>query len=121
MTSPEVGVKPIVVSMQRPPRTAARLAPEPRWARMTRPRAASGAGDPGQLLHQIGVRQAVEAVAPDPGGLEPPRDRHDLGDARQVVMEGRVEARDLGQVGIEPPERLDQRDLARQVIRVVRD
>ena len=121
MTSPEVGVRPIVVSMQRPSRTAARLAPEPRWARMTRPSGRLRAGDPGQLLHQIGVGEAVEAVATDPGRLVPPRDRDDLRDARQVVMEGRVEARHLGQLGIEAQERLDRSDLAGQVVGVVGD
>ena len=50
----------------------------------------------GQFLHEIRIRQAVEAVAPDPGGLEAPRDRHDLGDARHVVMKSGVEARHLG-------------------------
>ena len=54
------------------------------------------AGDPGQFLHQIRIRQAMEAIAPDPGGLIPPRDRHDLGDAGHVVMKCGVEARDLG-------------------------
>jgi hypothetical protein len=50
----------------------------------------------GQLLHQIRVRQSVEAVAPDPGGLIPSGDRHDLGDAGHVVMERGVEASNLG-------------------------
>ena len=54
------------------------------------------AGHPGQFFHQIGVRQAMESIAPDPGGLIPPGDRHDLGHARHVVMKCRVEARDLG-------------------------
>ena len=54
------------------------------------------AGDPGQFLHQIRIRQAMEAIAPYPGGLEPPRDRHDLGHAGHVVMKRGVEARNLG-------------------------
>jgi len=39
---PAAGVKPMVVSMLLPSRTAARLTPFPRCARMIRPRAASG-------------------------------------------------------------------------------
>jgi hypothetical protein len=62
----------------------------------------------------------VEPVAPQPGRLEPAGDRHEPGDARQVVVERRVEARDLGQGRVEPAERLDEVDLPRQVLRVVR-
>ena len=39
ITRPDDGVRPIVVSIGRPPCTAAMLAPEPRWARMMRPAA----------------------------------------------------------------------------------
>ena len=42
MGRPAAGVKPMVVSMLLPWRTAVMLAPLPRWARMTRPPAASG-------------------------------------------------------------------------------
>ena len=63
----------------------------------------------------------MEAVATNPGRLVPPRDRDDLGDARQVVMEGRIEARHLRQLGIEAQERLDRPDLAGQVVGVVGD
>ena len=62
--TPPVGVKPMRGVDAAASRTAARLAPLPRWARMTRPRAAFGAGDALELPHQIRVRQAVEAVAP---------------------------------------------------------
>ena len=88
---------------------------------MTRPWAASAPADAGQFLHQIGIRQAVEAVAPD--ALRP---RSAAGSAaswrhaRHVAVKRRVEARHLGQVGMTLSERLDQLDLARQVIRVVR-
>ena len=41
MGTPAVGVKLMLVSTGLPSRTAARLAPLPRWARMTRPWAAS--------------------------------------------------------------------------------
>ena len=77
-------------------------------------------GDPGQLLHEIGVRQPVEPVAPDPQPPVPPRDRDDLCGPRHRAVEGRVEARDLGDAGDGPADRLDQRDLPRQVFRVER-
>ena len=63
----------------------------------------------------------MEAVSSDPSRLVTPWDRDDLGDARQVVMEGRVEARHLRQSGIQPQERLDCPDLAGQVVGVVGD
>ena len=113
-------MKPMVVSMEWP--SADRRQARP-GAEVRQDDTAPGflrAGDPGQFLHQIRIRQAMEAIAPDPGGLEPPGDRHDLGDAGHVVMKCGVEARNLGQVGITVSERLDQLDLARQVIRVVR-
>ena len=59
-----------------------------------------GADGMGQGLHQVGVGEPVEPVSPHAGRLEPARDRHDPRDARQVVVERRVEAghlRDLGQ------------------------
>ena len=96
MTSPEAGVKPMVVSTEWPPWTAARLAPAPRCARMTRPRASSGPPTRASSSIRIRVRQSMEAIAPDAGGLEPPGDRHDLGDAGHVVMKCGVEAHNLG-------------------------
>ena len=54
----------MLVSMLLPSRTAARLAPLPRCARITRPFAAAGSRRR-EFLHQIGVGQAVEAVALD--------------------------------------------------------
>ncbi len=44
-----------------------------------------------------------------------------LRDARQVVMEARVEAGHLGQPGIKGPKCLDRRDLAGKVVRIVGD
>ena len=61
----------------------------------------------------------MEAVATDPSRLVTPRDRYDLGDARQIMMKGRIEARHLRQLGIETPERLDRLDLAGKVVGVV--
>ena len=62
----------------------------------------------------------MEAVAADPRGLDTAGGSADLGDAGHVAMERGVEARDLRQVGIALAERLDQLDLARHVVRVVR-
>jgi hypothetical protein len=78
------------------------------------------AGNPDELLHQICVRKPVESIATNSQTLEPPRNRHDLCHTGHVVMKGRVEARHLGQRGSVLPEGLDQLDLARQVVRVVR-
>jgi hypothetical protein len=39
------------------------------------------AADPGQFLHQVGKRKAVETIASDPRGIAAPRDRDDLRDA----------------------------------------
>jgi len=42
ITNPDAGVKPMLVSMLLPSCTAAKLAPLPRWARITRPFVAAG-------------------------------------------------------------------------------
>ena len=49
----------------------------------------------GGPLHIPLVGQAVEPVPPHPVGIEPPRDRQQPGDPRQVAVERRVEAGDL--------------------------
>ena len=104
--------------MDLPSRTAARLAPLPRWARMTRPCAASASGEAGQFAHQELVRQPVESVPPHALRLVAARDRQQLGHARQVMVKRGVEARHLGQVGKPPMKRLDQQDLLRQMLGV---
>jgi len=76
--------------------------------------------EPAEFLHQICIGQAVETVALDAPGRIAPRDRQQPGDPRQRAVKGGVEARHLRQPGMPPPERLDQLDLARQVIGVVR-
>ena len=119
ITNPAVGVKPMLVSMLLPSRTAARLAPLPRCARITRPLRGRGI-EAAELLHQIGVGQAVEAVALDALCRVAPRDRQQLGDTRHGAVKRGVEARHLGQFRMPLAERLDQLDLARQVIGVIR-
>ena len=87
---------------------------------MTRPRAASG--PPSGLALPSGRRTKGRGSRSDgPRRLVTPRDRYDLGDARQIVMEGRIEARHLRQLGIETPERLDRLDLAGKVVGVIGD
>ena len=79
------------------------------------------AGDPGQLLHQVGVGEAVEAVAADPGRLVPPRDRDDLRDARQVVMEAPCRSTPPGAARDRAAGTPRSRDLAGQVVGVEGD
>jgi hypothetical protein len=92
MTRPSIGVKPIVVSTQRPSRTAASDAPAPRWQLTTR--GARGARE------AYAWRQAVEAEAPHAEALAP-RARQRVGrrGRRQRRVERRVEAGDRGHVG----------------------
>ena len=118
ITTPDVGVKPMLVSMLLPSRTAARLAPLPRCARMTRPFAGRGI-QAAEFLHQIRVREAVEAVALNALGVITPRKGQQRRDARHCAMERGVEARHLRQPGMSLLQDLDERDLARQVIGVI--
>jgi hypothetical protein len=74
----------------------------------------------GQRRHEIGVRQAVEAVAPHALRLVATRNREQPGDARQVLMEGGVEAEHLRHTGERAAERFDQIDLRRQMLRIER-
>ena len=92
MTRPSIGVKPIVVSTQTPSRTAASDAPAPRWQLTTR--AAGGAP------RGVGVREAVEAEAPQAEALAPlPRQGVGRGRRRQRRVKRGVEAGDRGHVG----------------------
>ena len=71
MTSPSSGVKPIVVSTERPSRTAASDAPAPRWQVTSR---SAIEGSPEELRRAprcIGVREAVEAVLAQVPALAP--------------------------------------------------
>ena len=120
MTNPAVGVKPMLVSMHLPSRTAARLAPLPRWARITRPFAAAGSPSARQFLHQELIGQTVEAIAVNARRLVASRNRQQTGDTRHVAMKGGVEARHLRQCRMALAERLDQLDLTRQMLRVIR-
>src|SRR5450759_799028 len=60
ITSPDAGVKPMLVSMLFPSRTAARLAPLPRCARITRPRAGPARGR--VILAHLGSGASLAAV-----------------------------------------------------------
>ena len=65
--APRAGVKPIVVSTERPSRTAASDAPAPRWQSRPTPRA----GQLRRAPRRVGVREAVEAVAAHAPALAP--------------------------------------------------
>ena len=74
ITSPSSGVKPIVVSTDRPPSTAASEAPAPRWQVTTR--SAASPARPQQLRgppRGVRVRQPVEPVPPEVPALAPRR------------------------------------------------
>ena len=98
MTMPPVGVRPIVVSTDRPSRTAHRLAPLPRWAidRPAQPFSAHVARrrtrTRGRGSRSGARRRARAARAAPEGGL-----------LRDRVVEGRVEARHLGHAGERRP------------------
>ena len=62
----------------------------------------------------------MKSVAPDAGGLVPPRNRHDLGDPRHVMMKAGVEAGDLRQPRQQSLESFDQSDLRREMVDVER-
>ena len=62
----------------------------------------------------------METIALNPFCVEAPRNRQQLGDPRHGVVKRRVEAGHLGQFRAPLAERLDQFNLAGQMIRVVR-
>jgi len=82
--------------------------------------AARGRGilEPRELRHQIGVGQAVKAVALHASRFVAARYRQHRRDAGHGAMECRVEARDLGQGGTQPLHFLHELDLARKMFRV---
>ena len=121
ITRPDDGVRPIVVSIGRPPCTAAMLAPEPRWARMMRPAAAAAPADPRDFLDEERVREPVKPVTADAGRLVLPGDRHDRRHARHVVMEAGVEAGDRRKIRQSVLKPLQQGDLPGQVVFIERD
>ncbi len=66
MTSPSSGVKPMVVSTLRPPRTAASDDPAPRWQVPTRPGRVQ-ADDLGGVGHMLAEAADTAALGPAPG------------------------------------------------------
>jgi hypothetical protein len=119
MGRPAAGVNAMLVSMLRPSRTAATLAPLPRCARMTRPCSAGAIAQAVKLLQQEGVRQTVESVAPHTLRLVAAGNRQYRRDSRHGAMKGRVEACHLVEPWKAPAEALDELDLLRQMLRVV--
>ena len=108
--TPSSGLKPIVVSTERPSRTAVTEQPPPRWQATSR-EAAHLRGDPLD-------RDAVEAVPADAPVLPPPA-RH--GVRRRLLgdrgVEGRVEDGDVGEVGKRLPRLADRSEGGRVVQR----
>ena len=80
----------------------------------------AGGIEAAEFLDQIGVGQAVETVALDALCRIAPRDRQQLGDPWHGAVKRGVKACHLTQLRMPTPERLDQSDLARQVIGGVR-
>ena len=76
--------------------------------------------DAAELLHQVGERQAVEAVSHDAFCGVPSGDRQQPGDSWHRVVKGGVEAGHLGQLRMPMGDCFDEANLARQMIRVVR-
>ena len=115
ITRPSSGVKPIVVSTERPSSTAHSEAPgaevaghDPARTGRELPRAAGG----------VGVREAVEAEPAHPVAL-PPFARQRVGGRRRRErgVEGGVEARDLRHVRQRPRDGVDGRQRLRLVKR----
>ena len=77
------------------------------------------AGCAGEFFHEMGIRQAVEAVALDARGLIASRDGQDLRNARHMAMESRVEARHLRQARRAFAEQIDHGDFGGQMLRRV--
>ena len=94
MTSPSSGVKPIVVSTEMPPATAASEAPAPRWHVTTRKLLDLAPGELGGAPGRVRVREAVEAEAAKIPALAPlGRQRIRRRRLGHAGVEGRVEAR----------------------------
>ena len=108
MGTPSSGLKPIVVSTERPSSTAVTEQPPPRWQTTSR-RAA-------HLLRRPRDRKPVEAVAAD-APLLPPARRHGVrrGLRRDRRVEGRVEDGDVRHVRQRAP-RLRDRVERRRVV-----
>ena len=74
-----------------------------------------------QARRDVFVREAVKAVAADALGVEMLGDRVVVGDGGVLAMEGRIEARDLGQPRPVRHHRPDRRQIVRLVQRRERD
>ena len=96
MARPSSGVKPIVVSTERPLATAASDAPAPRWHVTIRRPSIALAEQLRSTAGRLGMRQAMEPVSPQRPALPPlAGDRVRGGGGRQRGVERRVEAGDV--------------------------
>ena len=112
ITRPSIGVKPIVVSTDRPPATAASEAPAPRWHVTTRRSVATQ--QLGCAARGVRVREPVEA---EPAAR--PLGRQGVGGGRvgERRVERGVEAGGGGRLGQPQGEGVDRRERARLVQR----
>jgi hypothetical protein len=94
-------------------------APLPKWATTILFFAMSGATS--AKRGDVFIREAVKSVAADALGMEMLRDRIVIGDGWVLAMEGRIEARDLGQPWPVHHDRPDRRQIVRLVQRRERD
>ena len=117
--NPEAGVKPMLVSMLLPSRTAARLAPLPRCARHDAAARGRRVAPAREFLQQEGVRQPMESVALHASRLVAPRNRQYRRHARHAAVKGRIEARHLRQPRKLAAHGFDEFDLPRQMLRVI--
>ena len=112
--SPSTAVNPMVLATLLPPSTAHMLAPLPRCSTTVLPDAAR-ASCSRQHRGDVLVRQPVEAVAPHAAVSDRRRQRERLRQGRRGLVERRVEARDLDQIGTSFGDRANRQQVVRLV------
>ena len=118
ITSPSIGVRPIDVSIGRPPTIADADAPLPRCSTIWLSDSSGTSRNVRRLLADVLVRRAVEPVAANvPLLRDIPVDGVGRRGGGQVVEEGGVEDGDVRQVGQRPAGNLDAEDRRRVVQR----
>ena len=109
ITSPSSGVKPIVVSTERPPGSRTATRPAPRWQLTIRKPDGETPPATRRPPRDPRVRQPMEAVSPNPPARTPiRRQRVRKRRVRQRGVERRVEARDRRQPRERPRDRVER-------------
>ena len=116
ITRPAAGVNPMLVSTHSPFRHGCKAGAVPKVCKDHANACSALPRDPGELFDEIGIGEPVEPVSSDTLPDVASRNRQQLGHARHAVVKSRVETRHLQKLGMTRPERLDQLDLARQMI-----